>query len=195
MGIDLELLERWRGGDEAAGQQLFSRHFAEIFRFFSGKVAQAAEDLAQQTFLECVRSRDQFRGESSFRTYLFGIAWNELRQHLRRGVKDGRVDFEISSLDELAASRTSPSSQLDRADRASRVRQGLAKLPVAEQVLLEYHYWHDLDAPALAEIFGISAGAVRVRLLRARASLRGWLARLKIERPAAGEPDSRALSL
>jgi len=189
METDLELLERWRQGDKGAGEALFARHFAGIFRFFTGKVQARAEDLAQQTFLECVRNRDQFRGESSFRTYLFGIAWNELRQHIRREVKGGLVDFDVSSLDGLATCLTSPSSRLDRSNRASRLRQALAKLPVSEQVLLEYHYWHDLDAPALAEIFGISAGAIRVRLLRARASLRGQLALLSADRSAPDQED------
>jgi RNA polymerase sigma factor (sigma-70 family) len=190
METDLRLIERWRGGDRGAGQELFARHFAEIFRFFTGKVRAKAEDLAQQTFLECVRNRDQFRGDSTFRTYLFGIAWNELRQHLRREVRNGQVDFDVSSMEELATCMTSPSSQIDRANRASKVRNALSKLPVSQQVLLEYHYWHELDAPALAEIFGISAGAVRVRLLRARATLKQHLDQLA----SAGLPSMSALS-
>lgn len=195
METDPQLLARWRQGDKGAGEELFSRHFAEVFRFFAGKVHARAEDLAQQTFLECVRNRDQFRGDSTFRTYLFGIAWNELRQYFRREVKGGLVDLDVSSLEELATCMTSPSSQLDRANRASRVRLALAKLPVSQQVLLEYHYWHDLDAPALAEIFGTSAGAIRVRLLRARATLKQELAKMAPAQSALEERDPRSISL
>jgi RNA polymerase sigma factor (sigma-70 family) len=192
---DLELLERWRAGEREAGEALFARHFADIFRFFEGKVAAKAEDLTQQTFLECTRSRQQFRGDSSFRTYLFGIAWNELRQHIRREVKGVPIDFDVSTLDEVAALMTSPSSHVDRARRADRVRQALAKLPICQQVLLEYHYWHDLEAPALAEIFGAKAGAIRVRLLRARAGLRDQLARLGAGKRLAAERDIEAAGM
>jgi len=192
MNTDVEMLERWRAGEKGAGEALFGRHFAEVFRFFDGKVGTRAEDLTQQTFLECTRSRARFRGESSFRTYLFGIAWNELRQHLRRESKDRNVDVEVSSLDDLCALTTSPSSRLDRARRADRIRRALARLPVSQQVLLEYHYWHELDAAALAEIFEATAGTIRVRLLRARAALREQMARMSPSTTSAG-PSTRAL--
>ena len=191
METDLQLLERWRQGDRAAGEQLFARHFAEIFRFFSGKARDRADDLAQQTFLACVRNRDQFRGESTFRTYLFGIAWNELRQYLRRELNGIPVDFDVSSLDELAARMTSPTSQIDRDQRAETIRQALAQLPVSQQVLLEYHYWHDLDASSLAEIFETSAGAIRVRLLRARGALKEQLSQPALGRASPHARDPR----
>jgi RNA polymerase sigma factor (sigma-70 family) len=178
MLMDIELVEGWRAGVTVAGEALFARHFAEVFRFFEQKVGPRAEDLTQQTFLECTRGRERFRGESSFRTYLFAIAWNELRQHFRRELKNRHIDFEISSLDDLTAVVTSPSSQLDRVKRAQRIRRALALLPVSQQVLLEYHYWHELDAPALAEIFETTAAAIRVRLVRARTALREQLGRL-----------------
>jgi RNA polymerase sigma factor (sigma-70 family) len=189
MPTDIELLDRWREGDKRAGEELFARHFADVFRFFDGKVGAKAEDLTQQTFFECTRNRQQFRGDSSFRTYLFGIAWNELRQHFRREIKDGRVDFDVSSLDELMSLMTSPSSQIDRAKRAELVRQALAALPMSQQVLLEYHYWHELDAPALADIFETTANAIRVRLVRARSALRTRLAELGEGRPVVDASD------
>ena len=51
----------------------------------------------------------------------------------------------------------------------------MGQLPVDQQVLLELHYWHDLDATALADVFEASPGTIRVRLLRARRTLRGLL--------------------
>ena len=75
---DMALLEQWRAGDREAGQALFARHFREIYRFFEYRVGGDADDLAQRTFLACVTARDQFRGLSSFRTFLFAIARNEL---------------------------------------------------------------------------------------------------------------------
>src|SRR5262245_60999657 len=93
---DLALLNRWRDGDRAAGEALFARHFDGLYRFFEHKTGGDADDLTQRTFLACVRSRDQFRGASSFRTYLFAIARHELYAHLRTLAGNQRLDFDVS---------------------------------------------------------------------------------------------------
>lgn len=169
---DLALLERWRGGDRRAGEDLCGRHFDNIYRFFEHKIQGEADDLTQQTFLACVKARDQFRGQSSFRTYLYTIARNALYMRLRQLPTAERVDLEVSSLNELVSS---PSKQLGKQQELAHVRTALRQLPVEQQVLLELHYWHDLDATELAELFDSNAGAVRVRLLRARRALRDRL--------------------
>ena len=172
MDDDLAVLQRWRGGDRQAGEELCSRHFDEIYRFFEHKLPGEAEDLTQQTFLACVKARDQFLGQSTFRTYLFSIARNELFTRLRQTPKFEHVDLEVSSLNELVSS---PSSELRKHQELAQVREALRHLPVEQQVLLELHYWHDLDAAALAEVLETTAGAIRVRLLRARRALRELL--------------------
>ncbi|MEO7731753.1 MAG: sigma-70 family RNA polymerase sigma factor, partial [Kofleriaceae bacterium] len=80
---DLQLVDAWRGGDGEAGQALFQRHFDSIYGFFETKCEADADELVQSTFLACLRARDQFRKESSFRTYLFTIARHELYRVLR----------------------------------------------------------------------------------------------------------------
>lgn len=166
---DLTVLQRWRDGDRRAGEELCGRHFDEIYRFFEHKIPGDADDLTQQTFLACVKARDQFRGQSTFRTYLYSIARNELYMRLRQIPKFAHVDLDVSSLNELVSS---PSKQLGKAQELAQVRAALCQLPVEQQVLLEFHYWHDLDAAALAELFETSPGTIRVRLLRARRALR-----------------------
>jgi RNA polymerase sigma-70 factor (ECF subfamily) len=193
---DLELLARWRAGDAGAGEQLCGRHFADIYRFFEHKIPGEADDLTQQTFLSCVKARDQFRAASSFRTYLFTIARNVFYMRLRATPRHQHVDLDVSSLDELVSS---PSRELGRQQELARVRAGLRRLPVEQQVLLELHYWHELDAAALAELHETSAGAIRVRLLHARRALRsvleaGEAAPSGPGGPGEGDPLSRSLS-
>jgi RNA polymerase sigma factor (sigma-70 family) len=175
MDPDLALLERWRAGDRRAGEDLFARHFADIYRFFEHKVGAETDELTQKTFLACVRARDQFRGQSSFRTYLFTLARHELYGHLRSLPRRQAVDFEVTSIAELV---TSPSSRLGRARQVELLRAALRELPADQQLLLELHYWHELDAAGLAEVFGANVGAIRVRLLRGRRALREQMARL-----------------
>jgi RNA polymerase sigma-70 factor (ECF subfamily) len=176
---DLRLLESWRAGDGRAGQDLFARHFADIYRFFEYKVGPEADDLAQRTFMACVGARDRFRGGSSFRTYLFAIARNQLYTFLRRLPRAEHVDFDETSIADLVPSL---GSQLGRARDVERLRGALATLPAEQQLLLELHYWHELDAQALGEVFEATAGAIRVRLLRARRALRERMEQLDQER-------------
>lgn len=190
MDADLALLDRWRDGDAHAGQDLFARHFADIYRFFEHKVGPEADDLAQHTFAACIAARDKFRGQSSFRSYLFAIARNQLYTYLRARQNREHVDFEATSIAEIITSLT---SKLGRAREIEQLRTALAKLPAEQQLLLELHYWHDLDADALGEVFDATPGTIRVRLLRARKALRAEMAATTLD-PGSSDQLVAALS-
>jgi RNA polymerase sigma-70 factor (ECF subfamily) len=171
---DLEQLDRWRAGDAAAGEALFARYFDSLCGFFATKCHGDADDLVQRTLLACVNAKDQFRKQSSFRTYLFTVARHELYHHLRKQRRDGeRLDFSITSVAELV---TTPATRLAREAERRRLQEILRTMPVEQQTLLELHYWEDMDIAALAEVFEASAGAIRVRLHRARKELKSRLA-------------------
>jgi RNA polymerase sigma-70 factor (ECF subfamily) len=189
---DLELLERWRAGDSRAGQDLFARHFADIYRFFEFKVGAEADELSQRTFMACITARDRFRGGSTFRTYLFAIARNQLYTFLRRLPRAEHVDFEQTSIADLVPSL---GSQLGRARDIERLRLALVGLPAEQQLLLELHYWHELDAEALGEVFEATPGAIRVRLLRARKALRERMAEIRFDQLVDGDGDDSQDSL
>lgn len=179
---DLALLAAWRAGDKTAGEQLFARYFDSLCAFFVTKSSDA-DELVQRTLLACVGAKDQFRAQSSFRTYLFAIARNELHQYLRRLRRDrDRLDFEITSAAELV---TTPATRLARRAEQQRMMDVLRQLPVDQQTLLELYYWEDLDVAALAEVFELTPNAIRVRLHRARQELREKLV-------AAGDRESAA---
>jgi RNA polymerase sigma-70 factor (ECF subfamily) len=166
---DMALLERWRAGERRAGSELYDRYFKELYRFLDRKVPGASADLTQACFEACTRSRDQVRGQSSFRTYLFSIAKNELYSYLRRLPRGEHIDFDQVSIAEMVTSAT---GRLARAQAVDRLRGALAQLPAEQQLLLELHYWHDFDAAALGELFEAPAATIRVRLTRARQALR-----------------------
>ena len=167
---DITLLTRWRTGDNEAGQVLFERHFDAIYGFFETKCAADADELTQSTFLACMRARDQFRAESSFRTYLFTIARNELYRILRtRQRKDAKLDFELSSIAELVST---PGTRMARNQEHRHLLTALQHLPVEPQTLLELHYWEALEIGQLAEGFDAPTATIRTRLHRARKALR-----------------------
>jgi len=164
---DGALLQAWRAGDNQSGNLLLARHFPSLLRFFQNKVGGDAEELIQRTMLACVESCAAFRGEASFRTYLFTLARHELYRFFRQRAAR-HLDVEASSLLDLT---TSVTGRLVRRERVHALEQALEHLPLDDQILLELFYTEELDSGALAEVFGIEASSVRARLHRARAAI------------------------
>lgn len=176
MADDLALLEAWRGGDRRAGSQLFERHFDSICRFFANKLDRDVDDLVQRTFTACVEGKERFAGHSSFRTYLFGVAHNVLRAHLRtRKRESDRLDFGMTSVFDLGLS---PAALLAQDREQTLMLQALRRIPVEHQVVLELYYWEDLEASELGEILELPEGTVRSRIRRAKQLLEEQLAEL-----------------
>src|ERR1700716_3765738 len=112
---DLELVARWKAGDQRAATLLVERHADAVSRFVSSLGARSdAEDVVQETFVRAFGSIDGFRGESSLRTWLFTIARRLVpdprRSDRRRGeqveVQDADVRTEFDPLDALVADET-----------------------------------------------------------------------------------------
>jgi RNA polymerase sigma factor (sigma-70 family) len=174
---DAQLLERWRAGDEAAGNQLVRRHFDALFRFFRSRVDEGVADLVQQTFLGCVESADRMPDEVEFRPWLFGIARKKLLMQLRAAKRRRKV---ITGEHEPPDAGRGPSLSAALGDRERRklLLRALRRLPVDLQLLLELHYWESMGVTELAEVFEIPAGTIKSRLHRAREQLREHVGQL-----------------
>lgn len=166
MRSDFDLLDAWRAGDGKAGNELFRRHFDAVCRFFRNKVGDGVEDLIQKTFLACVRSRDAFRKQGSFRAYLFTIARHELYHYLqKRAREEKRIDPDAQS---VAHFGPGPSTVAARRAEQRLLLDALRKLPLNLQIALELYYWEDMSASELAAVLDLPEGTVRTRLRRAR---------------------------
>jgi RNA polymerase sigma factor (sigma-70 family) len=171
---DFELLEAWREGDQRAGKELFARHFDSIYRFFRSKVDDAAEDLTQQTFLGCVKAKDSYRGDASFRTYLYTIARNRLYTHIRdRQRRDAVVEVGQQSVADLGLGSGLGSATAAIAAREEQrlLLQAMRHLPLEMQVALELHYWEGLSVREIAIVIETPEGTIKRRLQRARQRL------------------------
>jgi RNA polymerase sigma factor (sigma-70 family) len=172
---DFELLERWEQGSLGAGNELFERYFDEVYRFFEHKTDQDAADLVQRTFLACLESRGRFQRNSSFRTYLYGIARNLLHGYWRQK-KRASFDVGASTLRDLGQS---PSNAIAERHERRLLLEALRSIPLDLQIALELYYWENLGAPELAEVLEIPEGTVRSRLRRAREALEKRLGELE----------------
>lgn len=166
MESDYDLLDAWRAGDGRAGNELFDRHFDSIYRFLRSKTSGDPADLVQGVFLACVESRDSFRGESSFRTYLYAIA----RKKLYKSYRDRRpdVDFGVTSLADFGPS---PSRLADKRHSDRLLLEALRSIPLELQIALELHYWEHMRGPEIARVLDIPEGTVRTRLRRGKEAL------------------------
>lgn len=166
---DLALFERWRAGDTRAGSSLVRRHFEALHRFFASKAQGQVEDLIQQTFMACVEARDAFRGESSFRAYLFGLARLQLFTYYRKSQRRRALDFTSTSVRDLGMS---PTGVLAQREDERLLSLALQHVPVDQQIALELTYWEGLSAPEIARVLEIPENTVYSRLRRAKDHLR-----------------------
>ncbi|MEM7167788.1 MAG: RNA polymerase sigma factor [Planctomycetota bacterium] len=163
---DEELHRAWAAGDESAGQRLFDRYFQPLYLFFFNKLSDGIEDLIQETFLACVEGREGFRGEASFRTFVFAVARNRLYKRWRRYERHGaRIDFGLTSVADLG--RT-PSSVAASREEHNVLLVGLQRIPMDLQVALELYFWEEFTAAEIASVLDIPEGTARSRVRRGR---------------------------
>lgn len=180
MHDDAALLEAWRGGDLAAGHRLFQRHFDAVLRFFANKVRSDPEDFVQEAFAGCVRGRDRVREATGFRAYLFGVAYNVLREHYRTSYREGSPEpLESCSVEDLSPG---PSTMMRERERDALLLEALRKLPMELQAVLELFYWEELSSAEIGAALGIPAGTARSRLRRGREQLEQVLVELHARR-------------
>jgi len=142
-----------------------------------------AEDAAQEAFLKAYRNLKNFRGEARFGTWLVSIALNEARSRIRH-----RNTIRMESLDEspeteghvspalLRDWKEIPSEALERKEVRSLLEDAVTSLPSIYREVFQLRDVEQLNVNEAAEVLGISIGAVKVRLHRARMMLQKILA-------------------
>lgn len=163
---DDELYREWALGDRRAGSMLVDRYVRPLARFFVNKVASTgdAEDLTAETLEILARRLGEFAGRSSVRTWVFAIAHNVLRNHLRR--RGGHVPFD-DSVHAVASIGPSPITALARRRELQRLLGALRAIPLMFQVVLELTYFEQLSRSEIADALALPAGTVASRLRRA----------------------------
>jgi RNA polymerase sigma-70 factor (ECF subfamily) len=174
---DSELFRAWRSGDRQAGSILFARHFDGIYRFFRNKLDGDIEDLVQRTFVACVEGRERFREDASFRTYLFAVAHNLLREHLRKRRRSReQLDLDVVSAVDLGASPLSLA--VARAEELV-LLQALRRIPVSAQVILELYFWEKMTGAEIGMMLGVVEDTARGRLRKAKQQLEAMIRQLE----------------
>ena len=170
---DLDLIARWKAGDQRAATLLVERHAAAVARFASSAGARGdVDEVVQDTFVRAFASLDSFRGESSLRTWLFTIARRLLldrrRSDRRRGeqveVHENDVATEYDSLDAVVADETQ-----------RRLRSAMARLTPTQREVFTLRVSEGLSYSEIADAVDTTEGAARVHYHNAMRAVKEFL--------------------
>jgi RNA polymerase sigma-70 factor (ECF subfamily) len=167
MAPDDELIRRTAGGDHCAFHQLVQRHEAAVLRFLRLLARGDAEDILQDTFFAVYRSAAQYRGEASFRTWLFRIAKNAAYQARIRRARHGEWTSEIPAL----IGYDDPEQQAIRSQRLQALNAALEALDPEDREVIMLRDLRGISGEDTAHVLGISLAAMKSRLHRARTRL------------------------
>lgn len=179
--LDRADMQRLADGHAAALNDLMERHAPRVFHFLCRMLRNEddANDLAQETFARVFQARQSYRPAHRFTTWLYTIAGNAARDHIRWRSRHPNVPLEAkaepngASLgDALAAHTASPGEEAEATERAAAVRAAVQELPAELREAIVLCEWEELSMAEAAEVLHTTAKGVDSRLYRARKLLR-----------------------
>ena len=182
---DAEVMLRVKAGDEQAFTYLVEKYRRPMISFMYRMAhnAAAAEELAQEVFLRVYRSRETYKADAKFSTWLYRIATNLAVNHAR-DTRHDRPDVTVS-LDEpdtetgmtmdVADGHLSAEQSLLRRERLVAIRQHVQALPERQRMAVIMHKYQGMDYRQIGEVLKLSEAATKSLLFRAYETLRGRL--------------------
>lgn len=148
--------------------EIATQHYTAVYRFCARRVGiEAAADAAQETFLTAQDALRRYRGESSLRTWLLGIANNQCR----RVARNRKLDAPCIELQDAPDGLLLEQSLVDR----HTLQEALNRLSPEHREVVLLHEVEGLSYDEAAEVIGVPAGTVKSRLHHAFANLRRYL--------------------
>ena len=178
---DRDLVDAARAGDRRAFGELLGRHGPRARAVVRGLLGtHDAEDVVQEAALCAYLDLGRLREPERFGGWLCGIAVNLARMRLRghratRSLEDWAGGLRVPG---LVGADVSPEDEVEARETLELVRRAIKVLPKGQRQVVLMHYVDGLSCQEIAALLGRSTGAVRVRLHRARAQLRGRLSSL-----------------
>lgn len=170
---DRALVSAAAEGDQAALGALYDRFHRDVYRFI-GHLARndkaLVDDLMQQTFLEAYRSAPRFRGTSTLKTWLFGIAANLVRNHFRGEQRSRAAAAKLETIE--AAMPPSATEQMIAEQRRRWLAAAIDSLTPALREAYVLCAIEEVPGKDAAHALGITEASLWRRLTDARAALR-----------------------
>jgi len=174
---DLDLIARWKAGDQRSATRLVERHADPVARFVAS-VGQRVDvdDVVQETFARAFASLDSFRGESSLRTWLFTIARRlvlDRRRSERRRGGGSRMQAEVQDADAVTEFDALDAVVADETER--RMREAVARLTPTQREVFTLRVAEGLSYKEIAAAVDTTEGAARVHYHNAMRAVKEFL--------------------
>ena len=181
---DVAAMQRLQAGDDLALNEIMGRWKQPLAGYLLRQLGnhEDALDLALETFVRVYESRHRYAPSARFARWLFTIATNLARNHVRWKERHPEValeanEDETSPLDNLADDAPCAASQLETKERMKAVQKAITDLPPDLRTALLLFEYEGLSHVEIASIEGCTAKAIETRLYRARQYLEQKLAR------------------
>ncbi len=181
-GSDAAIMLRVRDGDDSGFTYLIEKYRKQIvhhmFRMTANQAV--AEELAQEVFLRVYRSRESYRAEAKFSTWLYRIATNLGVNYARdhryersaQSVYLDQPDAETGTTPDVADSRLTAEQGLLRAERLAGIRGAVLALPERQRQAVLMHKYQEMDYREIGAVLKLSESATKSLLFRAYQTLR-----------------------
>jgi RNA polymerase sigma-70 factor (ECF subfamily) len=170
---DEQLIQWVADGDSSCLATLFERHHRAVYRFILQitRHRTQSEDLVQDVFLKILRKAKSFRGDGSFKAWMFNIARNITLDYLRKSKRQDSDSIDDDIAEEHLADRRSAEQVAAGSQDMQHITQALAKLPAAAQEVIWLGRFEFDNYEDLGQALACNAGTARVRMHRAMALL------------------------
>jgi RNA polymerase sigma-70 factor (ECF subfamily) len=179
---DAAIMLRVAAGDESGFNYLVTKYHRAMvhFLFRMVRTQAVAEELAQEVFLRVYRSRESYRAEAKFTTWLYRIATNLAVNHARdtrheRAAQNVYLDVpdeETGTTPEIADAELNVEQRILRDERMSAIRNHVLALPERQRMAVLMHKYQGLDYRQIGDVLKLSESATKSLLFRAYQTLR-----------------------
>lgn len=176
MDVPEDLVEACRRGESQAFEELIKLTHREVYSLAYRMVGnrEDAADVAQDTFIKLLRAIKTFRGDSKFSTWLFTVTSSVAISHLRRRARrKGDVSLDADDFHETAP--VAEADDIERRDLKARLDEALLALPLGYRAVVVMKDVYGFSLADVGRQLGITEGAAKVRLFRARQRLKDML--------------------
>ena len=175
---EVELISRCQQGDQDALKEVFDQYHKKVYRIAYGVVRQREDalDVVQEVFIKLFHSIKDFKGKSSFYTYLYRLAMNAAIDHSRKTKKATFLSLdEEGSFQPADAYEKRPDHIAAQKELEEKVRWAIDQLPQDQKATLIYREIEELSYQEIAGAMGCSIGTVMSRLHYGRKKLQDLL--------------------